>query len=241
VATEAAMKYFVLGALASGLLLYGMSMLYGATGTLDLAEIASRLSSWAHDPEGGDGFGLVFIVVGVGFKLGAVPFHMWVPDVYQGAPTAITLFIASAPKLAAFGMAFRLLVDGLEPLVRRLAADARFLAVLSMVVGNLAAIAQTNIKRMLAYSTISHVGFLMLGMVSGVVGENWHDANWLSAADAYSASMFYAITYVHDQPGHAFGMIMYDVALAGFEAENLDDFKGLNAPSPRGSPPSWRC
>ena len=216
VAAESAMKYFVLGALASGLLLYGMSMLYGMTGSLDLAEIATRLSS-GDQPKVVMAFAVVFIVVGVGFKLGAVPFHMWVPDVYQGAPTAITLFLASAPKLAGVGMAFRLLSEGLEPLVRDWSQMLGFLALLSMIVGNLAAIAQTNIKRMLAYSTISHVGFVLLGIMSGT------DAGM-------AAAMFYAITYALMTTG-AFGMIIA-LSNAGFECDKIDDFKGLNQRNP---------
>ena len=231
--TEAAMKYFVLGALASGLLLYGMSMIYGATGTLQLADIAMNAGSIL---QGGDSkrtiliFGLVFVVSGIAFKLGVVPFHMWIPDVYQGAPNAVTLFIATAPKLAAFAMTMRLLVNGLLPLAIEWQQMLLLLAVLSMGLGNLAAIAQTNIKRMLAYSTISHMGFLLLGLVSGVIGETWRDANWLSAADAYSASMFYAIVYVITTLA-AFGMILL-LSRSGFEAENIQDFKGLNRRSP---------
>lgn len=231
--TEAAMKYFVLGALASGLLLYGMSMIYGATGTLELTDIAMNAGSilQGNDPKRTILiFGLVFVVSGIAFKLGAVPFHMWIPDVYEGAPNAVTLFIASAPKLAAFAMLMRLLVNGLLPLAIEWQQMLLLLAVLSMAIGNLAAIAQTNIKRMLAYSTIAHMGFLLLGMVSGVVGENWHSANWLSAADAYSASMFYVIVYVITTLA-AFGMILL-LSRAGHEAENIDDFKGLNRRSP---------
>jgi NADH-quinone oxidoreductase subunit N len=186
------------------------------TGSLDLAEIASRLSS-GDQPKLVMAFAVVFIVVGVGFKLGAVPFHMWVPDVYQGAPTAITLFLASAPKLAGVGMAFRLLAEGLEPLVRDWSQMLGFLALMSMVVGNLAAIAQTNIKRMLAYSTISHVGFVMLGIMSGT------DAGM-------AAAMFYAITYALMTTG-AFGMIIA-LSNAGFECDKIDDFKGLNQRNP---------
>ena len=222
--TEAAMKYFVLGALASGLLLYGMSMIYGATGTLDISAVAKAL-------EGGRPvrtvmvFGLVFVVAGLGFKLGVVPFHMWIPDVYHGAPTAVTLFIGSAPKLAAFAMAIRLLVNGLLPLAVDWQQMLVIMSVLSMAIGNLAALAQTNIKRMLAYSTISHMGFMLLGLLSGVVNNNW-----LNAADAYSASMFYAVVYVLMSLG-AFGMVIL-LSRAGFEAENLSSFKGLNQRSP---------
>ncbi len=222
--TEAAMKYFVLGALASGLLLYGMSMIYGATGSLDISAVAKTL-------EGGRPvktllvFGLVFVVAGLGFKLGVVPFHMWIPDVYHGAPTAVTLFIGSAPKLAAFAMAIRLLVNGLLALAVDWQQMLVIMSVLSMAIGNLAALAQTNIKRMLAYSTISHMGFMLLGLLSGVVNNNW-----LNAADAYSASMFYAIVYVLMSLG-AFGMVIL-LSRAGFEAENLSSFKGLNQRSP---------
>jgi NADH-quinone oxidoreductase subunit N len=215
-ASEAAMKYFVLGALASGMLLYGMSMLYGATGSLDLAEIATALS--------GPGensmiliFGLCFIVVGLAFKFGAVPFHMWVPDVYDGAPTAVTLFIGSAPKIAAFAMAMRLLVESMGSLAVDWQAMLVILSVLSLALGNLIAIAQTSIKRMLAYSTISHVGFLLLGLLAGT-------------AEGYSAAMFYAITYALMAIG-GFGMIIL-ISRAGYEANQLDDFKGLNDRSP---------
>jgi NADH-quinone oxidoreductase subunit N len=218
VATEAAMKYFVLGALASGMLLYGMSMLYGATGTLEITRLAEIIS----DGGGKDVvlvFALVFIVAGLGFKLGAVPFHMWVPDVYHGAPTAVTLFIGSAPKLAAFGFIMRLLVQGLgaEQLLGEWQQMLIVMAVLSLAVGNITAIAQTNLKRMLAYSTISHMGFLLLGILSG-------DLN------GYGSGMFYVVVYVLMNLG-SFGMIML-LSRRGFEAENLDDFKGLNARSP---------
>ncbi|MDP2241329.1 MAG: NADH-quinone oxidoreductase subunit NuoN [Burkholderiales bacterium] len=218
VSTEAAMKYFVLGALASGMLLYGMSMLYGATGTLEITRLAQVI---AHR-ESRDLvliFALVFIVAGLGFKLGAVPFHMWVPDVYQGAPTAVTLFIGSAPKLAAFAFIIRLLVQGLgaEQLLVEWQQMLIVMAVLSMAIGNIAAIAQTNLKRMLAYSTISHMGFLLLGILSG-------DLN------GYGAGMFYIVVYVLMNLG-TFGMIMV-LSRKGFEAENIDDFKGLNQRSP---------
>ena len=212
-ATEAAMKYFVLGALASGLLLYGMSMLYGATGTLDIAQVSQAVRHGVSGDKTVLVFGLVFIVAGLAFKLGAVPFHMWIPDVYHGAPTAVTLFIGSAPKIAAFAFVMRLLVSGLEPLVAEWRDMLIILAVLSMAVGNIAAIAQTNLKRMLAYSTISHMGFLLLGILSGT-------------HNGYSSSMFYIITYVLTTLG-AFGMIML-LSRAGFEAENIEDFKGLN-------------
>jgi NADH-quinone oxidoreductase subunit N len=222
--TEAAMKYFVLGALASGLLLYGMSMIYGATGTLDISQVA-RVIGTANPNKIVLTFGLVFLVSGMAFKLGVVPFHMWIPDVYEGAPTAVTLIIGSAPKLAAFAMAMRLLVMGLLDLAVDWQQMLVILAVLSMAVGNLAALAQTNIKRMLAYSTISHMGFMLLGLLAGVV-----NGNWLNAADAYSAAMFYVMVYVLTTLG-TFGMVLL-LSRAGFEAENLDDFKGLNARSP---------
>lgn len=216
VATEAAMKYFVLGALASGLLLYGMSMLYGATGTLDIAKLISAIKQGVPD-HAVLVFGLVFVVAGLGFKLGAVPFHMWIPDVYQGAPTAITLFIGSAPKLAAFAFVMRLLVEGLQPLVGDWQGMLVILALASMAVGNVTAIAQTNLKRMLAYSTISHMGFALLGILSG-------------EPNGYASAMFYILTYVLTTLG-TFGMIML-LSREGFEAENLEDFKGLNARSP---------
>ena len=222
--TEAAMKYFVLGALASGLLLYGMSMIYGATGTLEITGIAERLYG------GGVNksvlvFGLVFLVAGLAFKLGVVPFHMWIPDVYQGAPTSVTLFIGSAPKLAAFAIVMRLLVNGLITMAADWQTMLIVLSVLSMAIGNLAAIAQTNLKRMLAYSAISHMGFMLLGIVTGVVGG---DARY--ALNAYSSSMFYVIAYVLMSAG-TFGMILL-MARAGFEAEEISDFKGLNKRSP---------
>ncbi len=218
VATEAAMKYFVLGALASGMLLYGMSMLYGATGTLEITRLAEIIFyGVARDVV--LVFALVFIVAGLGFKLGAVPFHMWVPDVYHGAPTAVTLFIGSAPKLAAFAFIMRLLVQGLgaERLVEEWQQMLIVMAVLSLAIGNITAIAQTNLKRMLAYSTIGHMGFLLLGILSGdLIG--------------YGAGMFYVVVYVLMNLG-SFGMIMV-LSRSGFEAENLEDFKGLNARNP---------
>ena len=222
--TEAAMKYFVLGALASGLLLYGMSMVYGATGSLDIATI-SRTLEMSTVNRTVLVFGLVFIVSGLAFKLGVVPFHMWIPDVYEGAPNPVTLFIATAPKLAAFAMAMRLLVNALLALAADWQQMLIVLAVLSMAIGNLAAVAQTNIKRMLAYSTISHMGFLLLGLLSGVVG-----GNWLSAADAYSAAMFYAIVYVLTTLA-AFGVVLL-LSRQGFEAEQINDLRGLNRRSP---------
>jgi NADH-quinone oxidoreductase subunit N len=225
--TEAAMKYFVLGALASGLLLYGMSMIYGATGTLTITEVAKQMSGLAQNrlDQPFLVFGLVFIVAGLAFKLGVVPFHMWIPDVYHGAPTAVTLVIGSAPKLAAFAMAMRLLVNGLLDLAHDWQQMLAVLAVLSMAIGNIAAIAQSNLKRMLAYSTIAHMGFMLLGMLSGVVG-----GNWLNAADAYAAAMFYTLIYVLMSVG-AFGMLLF-LSRKGFECENLDDMKGLSRRNP---------
>lgn len=216
VATEAAMKYFVLGALASGLLLYGMSMLYGATGTLGVAAISDAIIHGV-DNKALLVFGLVFVVAGLAFKLGAVPFHMWVPDVYHGAPTAVTMLIGSAPKLAAFAFVMRILVDGLQPMVMQWSGMLAILAILSMAVGNITAIAQTNLKRMLAYSTIAHMGFLLLGILSGGI-------------DGYSSAMFYVVIYVLMSVG-TFGMIML-LSREGFEADMLNDFKGLSQRSP---------
>jgi NADH-quinone oxidoreductase subunit N len=224
VATEAAMKYFVLGALASGFLLYGLSMLYGATGSLDLNEVFNAIASRQVKHQVLV-FGLVFIVAGLAFKLGAVPFHMWLPDVYQGAPTAVTLLIGGAPQLAAFAICLRLLVEGLLPLAFDWQQMLAVMAIGSLLVGNLAAIAQTNLKRMLAFSTISQMGFLLLGMLSGVV-----NGNQLNAESAYSAAMFYAITYVLTTLA-AFGVIML-LARAGHESEEITDFAGLNQRSP---------
>ena len=215
-ATEAAMKYFVLGALASGLLLYGMSMLYGATGSLDIGKVFEAIKSGQANPNVLV-FGIVFVVAGLGFKLGAVPFHMWVPDVYHGAPTAVTLFIGSAPKLSAFAFVLRLLAGGLQPMLHDWSQMLAILAVLSMGLGNITAIAQANIKRMLAYSTISHMGFLLLGILSGNV-------------NGYSSAMFYVLVYALMTLG-GFGMIML-MSREGFEADKLDDFRGLNARSP---------
>ncbi len=211
-ATEAAMKFFVLGALASGFLLYGMSMVYGATGSLHLADISKAIENGVNSHEVLV-IGLVFIVAGISFKLSAAPFHMWAPDVYQGAPTAITLFIGSAPKLAAFGFVMRLLAEGLGEMSADWEGMLVILAIMSMAVGNIAAIAQTNIKRMLAYSTISHMGFLILGLIS---------ADW----NGYSSALFYVIAYVLMTLG-TFAMIMV-LCRSGFEAENISDFKGLN-------------
>jgi len=211
--SESAMKYFVLGALASGMLLYGMSMLYGATGTLDLAGIHGVAAVAYHDQRMLLLFGLVFVIVGLGFKFGAAPFHMWLPDVYQGSPTAVTLFIASAPKIAAFGMAYRVLEGALSSLLVDWQGMLAILALLSLAVGNIVAIVQTNLKRMLAYSTISHVGFLFLGLLAGT-------------REGYAAAMFYALTYAITTAA-AFGMIVL-LSRADFEAEEIEDFRGLN-------------
>ena len=219
-ATEAAMKYIVLGSLASGLLLYGMSLVYGATGSLHLPAIFDATGTALGD--GGDQrllllTGVVFMVAGVAFKLGAAPFHMWLPDVYQGAPTPVTLFISAAPKLAAFGMAFRLLQVGVGPAAAQWQWLLAGLAAASLVIGNVIAIAQTNLKRMLAYSTVSHVGFLLVGFAGG--GEV-----------GYSAALFYAISYAI-MSAAAFGAIIVR-SRQGFEADRIDDFKGLNARNP---------
>ena len=223
-ATEAAMKYFVLGALASGFLLYGLSMLYGATGSLDVNKVFNAIASRQIKHQVLV-FGLVFIVAGLAFKLGAVPFHMWLPDVYQGAPTAVTLLIGGAPQLAAFAICMRLLVEGLLPLAIDWQQMLVLMAIGSLLVGNLAAIAQTNLKRMLAFSTISQMGFLLLGMMSGVVS-----GSQLNTESAYSAAMFYAITYVLTTLA-AFGIIML-LSRAGHESEEISDLAGLNQRSP---------
>lgn len=224
VATEAAMKYFVLGAMASGFLLYGMSMLYGATGSLDITEVFQAIGSGRINHQVLV-FGLVFIVSGLAFKLGAAPFHMWIPDVYQGAPTAVTLLIGSAPELAAFGIAIRLLVEGMIPLAIDWQQMLMLLAVASLLVGNLAAIAQRNLKRMLAYSTIAQMGFVVLGLAAGVIGGNTNNAQY-----AYSAAMFYIVTYVLTTLG-AFGIILL-LAREGFESDEIADLAGLNQRSP---------
>jgi NADH-quinone oxidoreductase subunit N len=224
VSTEAAMKYFVLGALASGFLLYGLSMMYGATGTLEIPRVFERIATGQINKEVLI-FGMVFVVSGLAFKLGAVPFHMWVPDVYQGAPTAVTLLIGGAPKLAAFAITIRLMVEGMLGLAVDWQQMFVVLAVGSLLVGNLAAIAQTNLKRMLAYSTIAQMGFVLLGLSAGVVSDNT-----LSAGNAYSSSMFYMVTYVLTTLG-TFGMIMF-LSRQGFESEAIDDFAGLNQRSP---------
>src|SRR5690349_10036917 len=209
VAAESAMKYFVLGAIASGALLYGMTMVYGLSGTLNLEEIAVRL----HEPVSlGVILGLVFLVVGVAFKLGAVPFHMWLPDVYQGAPTSVTLFIGTAPKIAYFALALRLLAHGLAPTVIEWSQMLSALAILTLVVGNVVALAQTNLKRMLAYSTISNVGFIVLGFVAGT-------------PSGYTAALYYTLVYVLVALG-SFGVILL-ASRKGFEADHLDHYKGL--------------
>ena len=228
--TEAAMKYFILGALASGFLLYGISMLYGATGSLDLTEIAKAATSGTANKTILV-FGIVFVVAGLAFKLGAAPFHMWVPDVYQGAPTAVTLLIGGAPKLAAFAICIRLLVEGLLQMAIDWQQMLMVLAVFSLALGNLTAIAQTNLKRMLAYSTIAQTGFVLLGLLAGVVGAvGALSADSSNATAAYSAAMYYSITYVLTTLG-TFGLMMM-LARAGFEAEEIADFKGLGRRSP---------
>jgi len=215
-ASEAAMKYFVLGAIASGMLLYGMSMIYGSCGSLDIQVIHDVIAKGNFNNTVLV-FGIVFVVVGLAFKFGAVPFHMWVPDVYHGAPTAVTLYISTAPKIAAFAMLMRLLVEGLGDMHQQWQGMIIILAVLSMGIGNVVAIAQANIKRMLAYSTIAHVGFLLLGILTG-------------SADGYAASMFYVLVYALMSLG-GFGMIIL-LSRSGFEADKLEDFKGLNERSP---------
>ena len=223
-ATEAAMKYFVLGAMASGFLLYGLSMMYGATGSLDVNAVFKAIASGQIKHQVLV-FGLVFVVAGLAFKLGVVPFHMWIPDVYQGAPTAVTLLVAGAPKLAAFAIVIRLLVEGFLPLAFDWQQMLAVLAIASLLLGNLAAIAQTNLKRMLAYSTISQMGFVLLGLMAGVV-----NGNTLSAANAYSSAMFYMVTYVLTTLA-SFGVILL-LAREGFESEEIADFAGLNQRSP---------
>jgi NADH-quinone oxidoreductase subunit N len=231
-ATEAAMKYFVLGALASGFLLYGLSMVYGATGSLNLTEVMLTIAGGDDMLKGSPQvltLGLVFVVAGLAFKLGVVPFHMWVPDVYHGAPTAITLMIGGAPKLAAFAIVIRLLVEGLQPLAVDWQQMLAVLAVMSLLVGNLAAIAQTNLKRMLAFSTIAQMGFMLLGLLAGVVqGADGVDTG--NMVNAYGSSMFYVITYVLTTLG-TFGVILL-LSRSGFESENVSDLAGLNQRSP---------
>lgn len=227
-ATEAAMKYFVLGALASGFLLYGLSMVYGATGSLALPEVMKAIAGGAETLRGSQQvlvLGLVFVVAGLAFKLGTAPFHMWVPDVYQGAPTSVTLMIGAAPKLAAFAIVIRLLVEGMAPAAFDWQGMLAVLAVVSLLVGNLAAIAQTNLKRMLAFSTIAQMGFLLLALVAGVVGEDKGNMS-----NAYGSGMFYVITYVLTTLG-TFGVILL-LSREGFESEEIADLAGLNQRSP---------
>ena len=221
---EAAIKYFVLGALSSGFLLYGMSMIYGGTGSLDLGQIAAAYASGQADSTVFT-FGVVFIVAGLAFKLGAVPFHMWLPDVYHGAHTAATLVIATGSKLAAFAIAFRLLVEGLVGVAADWQMMLTVLAVLSLAIGNIVAVVQTNFKRLLAYSTISQIGFVLLGLLAGVV-----DGNMSSATTAYGAALFYLVTYVLTTLG-TFGLVLL-LARAGFEADEIEDLNGLNRRSP---------
>lgn len=223
VATESAMKYFVLGALASGFMLYGISMVYGATGHVDLAGVTQVIRS-GQAGEMTLVLGTVFIVAGLAFKLGAVPFHMWIPDVYQGAPTAITLTIGAAPKLAALAITLRLLIEGLNGVALSWQPMLIILAVLSLAIGNLTAIMQTNFKRMLAYSTISHVGFILLGLLSGVA------ANGTVQSGAYASSLFYIVTYVLTTLA-SFGLVLL-MSRQGFECEEIDDLKGLNQRNP---------
>ncbi len=216
VGSEAAMKYFVLGAIASGMLLYGISMIYGATGSIIFTDVAQSMATTGMN-DMVLVFGLVFVVIGFSFKMGAVPFHMWVPDVYDGAPTSVTMFIGSAPKLAAFALAMRMLVDGLGILQQDWQQMLVVMSVLSLTVGNVIAIAQTNIKRMLAYSTISHVGFILLGLLAGT-------------QEGYVAAMFYTIVYAIMALG-GFGIVIM-LSRKGFEADQLDDYKGLHERSP---------
>ncbi|WP_353133892.1 NADH-quinone oxidoreductase subunit NuoN [Limnohabitans sp.] len=224
VASEAAMKYFVLGAMASGFLLYGLSMLYGATGSLDITTVFKAVASGQIKHQVLV-LGLVFVVCGLAFKFGVVPFHMWIPDVYHGAPTAVTLMIGGAPKLAAFAMTIRLLVEGLLPLAVDWQQMLMVLAISSLLIGNLAAVAQTNLKRMLAFSTIAQMGFVLIGLLSGVV-----NGNTAAAANAYSSAMFYVITYVLTTLA-TFGIILL-LAREGFESEEISDLAGLNQRSP---------
>lgn len=215
-ATEAGMKYFILGALASGMLLYGMSIIYGVTGELGIEAIATAIANEDLN-QTVLSLGIVFLVIGIGFKFGAVPFHMWLPDVYQGAPTAVTLFVASAPKIAAFALLIRILTEGMGDMLSVWRDMLIMLAVLSVVIGNLLAIAQTNLKRMLAYSTISHVGFLLLGVLAGTQA-------------GYAAALFYSLVYALMTLG-SFGMILL-LSREGFEAEEIEDFKGLGQRHP---------
>ncbi len=216
IAAESAIKYFVLGSMSSGTLLYGMSIVYGVTGHLELASIAQIVHS-SFVGNIGLVFGIAFMIVGMGFKLGAVPFHMWIPDVYEGSPTCVTVFIGTASKLAAFALIMRLLPEALAGSQVDWSQMLLVISVLSMALGNIVAIAQTNIKRMLAYSTISHMGYVLLGVLAGT-------------AQGYQAAMFYIISYVLVAAG-AFGMVLL-LARQGFEADKITDFKGLNARSP---------
>lgn len=225
-ATEAAMKYFILGALASGFLLYGISMLYGATGSLEISEVIRIVATTGGAIDKILVFGIVFVVAGLGFKLGAVPFHMWAPDVYHGSPTAVTLLLGAAPKLATFAITFRLLVEGMLPIYEHWQQMLIVMAVLSLILGNITAIAQTNLKRMLAYSTISHMGFVLLGLLSGVTV----DGRLVFATMAYSSALFYIITYVLTTLG-TFGVVLL-LTRSGFEADKIEDFKGLNKRNP---------
>lgn len=218
------MKYFVLGALASGFLLYGLSMMYGATGSLELGTVLQAIGAGGMKNEVLV-FGVVFVVAGLAFKLAAVPFHMWVPDVYQGAPTAVTLLISGAPQLAGFAMAFRLLVEGMAALAVDWQQMLIVLAVASLVIGNLVAIAQTNLKRMLAYSTIGQMGFVLLGLACGVMPDDPE-----AATNAYSSALFYTVTYVLTTLG-TFGLVAL-LAREGFESDEIADLKGLNQRSP---------
>jgi len=217
IASEAAMKYFVLGAMASGLLLYGISIFYGITGTLNIEQLAGVVSQTMEENPVALSFALTFIVVGISFKLGAVPFHMWLPDVYQGAPTSVTLFIGTVPKIAGFAMAIRLLVDGLSDLQVEWSQMLIVLAVASLAIGNIIAIAQTNFKRLLAYSTISHIGFILLGILPGT-------------DTGFAAAMFYTIVYAITS-SVAFGVLLL-LNRKGFEAENINDLSGLNEINP---------
>lgn len=210
------MKYFVLGAVSSGLLLYGMSILYGLTGTLEIAGIREKIAAMASDDVVLI-FGVVFVIVAIAFKLGAVPFHMWIPDVYHGAPTSVTVYIGTAPKIAGFALVIRLLIGGLEGLAVSWQDMLVILSLLSMVIGNVVAIAQTNLKRMLAYSSISHMGFFLLGIIN-------------ATPNGYASALFYVLVYAVMSLG-AFGMIIL-LSRTGFEAEELEDFKGLNQRSP---------
>ena len=223
-ATEAAMKYFVLGALASGFLLYGMSMLYGATGTLDVNELARRIAT-GQAVHTALVLGTIFVVAGIAFKLGVVPFHMWVPDVYHGAPTPVALLLSSAPKLAAFAITFRLLVEGLPQLAVDWQRMLAVVAVASIAIGNVTAIAQTNLKRMLGFSTVGQMGFLLLALLAGVVGGNTS-----ITAGAYGAAMFYVVTYALASAG-CFGIILL-LAREGFEADQIADLRGLARRNP---------